>query len=131
MPRIRRAPAGPRTPGEVDSPASRNPAREAARTVSPAARAAATTRLPVRPDAPVTTTVARAASVAGRSVPAYSVAVSVRRVIRVRCVMPASQLPGRAGPHRRTARPRMRASTLPPWTHSQVCWTVRGRTAPS
>ncbi|GGW49402.1 hypothetical protein GCM10010320_32320 [Streptomyces caelestis] len=56
-------------------------ARDAARTVSPAASAARATRLPVRPEAPVTTTV-------------------MPCVFRVVFVMPSSQLPYTARNHR-------------------------------
>ena len=55
----RYAASTPRRAGaHVDRSAQSNPfARDAARTVRPAARAASATRLPVRPEAPVTNTV--------------------------------------------------------------------------
>jgi len=66
-------------PAHVDPSCQSNPrAREAARTVSPAASADRATRLPVRPEAPVTTTV----------------------MFRAFCVMPTSQLPPAARDHR-------------------------------
>lgn len=63
----------------VDRSAQSNPrAREASRTVSPAARAASATRRPVRPEAPVTTIV----------------------MFRAFCVMPSSQRPCASIDHR-------------------------------
>ncbi|CAM5397537.1 hypothetical protein SVIOM342S_05056 [Streptomyces violaceorubidus] len=99
--------------------AQSNPvARDAARTVNPAAPAARATRLPVRPEVPATTTVRSFASFTAfaPSVPFVS------------CVMRTSQLPSAAGGHRRAAHPHAPASTLPPWTLSPACWKapVRG-----
>lgn len=76
----RYAASAPRnTCAHVDRSCQSKPwAREAARTVSPAASADCATRLPVRPEAPVTTTV----------------------MFREFCVMPSSQLPSAARDHR-------------------------------
>ncbi|GAA2236329.1 hypothetical protein GCM10010104_33940 [Streptomyces indiaensis] len=72
-------------------------ARDAARTVSPAASAALATRLPVRPEAPVTTTVAACGTRADVAV-VFSVVFSV--VFCAVFVMPSSQLPCAARNHR-------------------------------
>ncbi|GGV74269.1 hypothetical protein GCM10010228_36110 [Streptomyces massasporeus] len=65
-------------------------ARDAARTVSPAASAARATRLPVRPEAPVTTTV----------MPPCVFRAAFCVVLSAVFVMPSSQLPYAARNHR-------------------------------
>ncbi len=149
-----------RVPAQVvRSPQSKPVARDAARTVSPAARAASATRRPERPDAPVTTTVIASAALPAAALPASAVraadrAVSVRAVSAGAvsacvlsagavfvcvlsagavfvCVMTTSQPPGGPAAHRREARPHACASRLSSWTHSPECWRGRGPEGPS